>query len=251
MKVILSASAFHTLASDATEIPTCPQCGTFRFSTARWDTTGDWRLQSAVCENGHSIAAADLDYRGLQDVFSDGLFEPPEIGSEEEEAGIVFSEQFEETSDRDAVILASVWIDNVLGGIIRQFSIDDNRTDKELLADGNKPLATFSAKIKACYLFGLISHEEYCAANTLRRIRNDFAHELFERESSFEDDEYPDRIRSMVSQLKLPLQGTESSRELFDAAISSLYSSLVEKFYVVRKTSRMPLDPYGRNQTAK
>ena len=47
-----------------------------------------------------------------------------------------------------------------------------------MVFEGNGPLSTFSAKISLCYRIGLISKGEYATLETVRAIRNRFAHEL-------------------------------------------------------------------------
>lgn len=80
-------------------------------------------------------------------------------------------------SDRAVAIVCASILDTQLSDMLKNFMIDDKNIKKDLL-EGNSPLSTFSAKIKTAYYLGLISEDEYKNLDTLRKIRNDFAHQL-------------------------------------------------------------------------
>lgn len=78
-------------------------------------------------------------------------------------------------SPRGAVMVACAFLDEQLRGIIDAYLIENS--DKALLLDGfNAPLGSFSARIKAAHCLGLISDVERDDCDTLRKVRNEFAH---------------------------------------------------------------------------
>lgn len=83
------------------------------------------------------------------------------------------------SSDRSCVIVAAVYIEELLGYIFKLFlsSPSSEKEDKELFS-GYGPLATFSSKIVLLHRLGLISDYEYKTLQIIRKIRNLFAHDI-------------------------------------------------------------------------
>lgn len=78
-------------------------------------------------------------------------------------------------SPRGAVLVACSFLDEQLRAIIDAFLVSSS--DKAMLLDGfNAPLGTFSARIKAAHCLGLLTDIERDDLETLRKIRNEFAH---------------------------------------------------------------------------
>ena len=95
-------------------------------------------------------------------------------------------------SDRACVIVAAAFLDDMLKTLIQNFlTLGTYNQDRELF-DSNGPLSTFSSKIKMAYRLGLISEFEYKALECLKRIRNDFAHDVLSK--NLEDGSFKDRI---------------------------------------------------------
>jgi DNA-binding MltR family transcriptional regulator len=59
--------------------------------------------------------------------------------------------------------------------------IIDNKGLKILFSGGNPALGSFSNRMAAAFALGLISEREYKMADTLRQIRNEFAHRIVVR----------------------------------------------------------------------
>lgn len=79
------------------------------------------------------------------------------------------------SSDRAVGILSGSVLDENLRKILINFLIDDKNLKKDFL--GNQGvLNTFDSRIKACYYMGLIDDIEYKNLETIRKIRNKFAH---------------------------------------------------------------------------
>ena len=90
----------------------------------------------------------------------------------------LFSREFKNESDRASVILAAAMIDNVLDTLLRA-RLAPVSTGQDTLFDGhNSPIATFSARIDLAYRVGVISDKMARDLHIIRRIRNEFAHNI-------------------------------------------------------------------------
>lgn len=88
--------------------------------------------------------------------------------------------ELENQSDRAIAVVCASILDHQLERILSAFIIKgtEKKIRKELFRGGDSPFSSFGAKIKVCYFFGLISEDEYENIENIRRIRNDFAHQL-------------------------------------------------------------------------
>ena len=121
-------------------------------------------------------------------------------GSDASVAGISrFVGEFKEESDRAAVILGAAKIDSILAQILDRYMLPSLSSNDELL-DGDSPLATYSARINACYRLGLIDPHFAKALHLTRKIRNSFAHEV--SGVSLESGAHADRINSLLLPLR-------------------------------------------------
>lgn len=110
----------------------------------------------------------------------------------------IVNKEIENQSDRALVLLCAAIIDEQLEYILKTFLIEDNQI-QERIFENNAPLSTFSAKNNFCFYLGLISKHEYNTINTIRKIRNKFAHEILI--NTFDDD---DSIKGLCSSLSIP-----------------------------------------------
>ena len=94
-----------------------------------------------------------------------------------------FLDQLNKESPRGSVLIASSFIEEQLRGVILAFLVESPEANK-LLEGYYAPLGTFSARSAAAFCLGLISNEEHQDCDTLRRIRNEFAHNV---SATFED----------------------------------------------------------------
>jgi len=106
-----------------------------------------------------------------------------------------FVDEFKAESDRAAVILGAAKLDSVLAQILDRYMLPSLSSSDELL-DGDSPLATFSARINACYRLGLIDPSFTKSLHLTRKIRNSFAHEV--SGVSLESGAHADRINSLL-----------------------------------------------------
>lgn len=118
-----------------------------------------------------------------------------------------FVNQFKSESDRSAVILVTAKIDYSLFQLISCFLVPSTTKKDELLdPDENGPLSSFSARISLCYRLGLIDSEFTKALHLVRRIRNEFAHEV--NDARLDVSPHRERIRELTKIV--------SATEMFD-----------------------------------
>jgi len=85
-----------------------------------------------------------------------------------------------ERAARPLIIIGASKIDNLLFEILSRHLLPKRGKAKEQdeLLEGDKPLATFSARIKIAYRLGLIDETLYLALEQLRALRNPSAHSI-------------------------------------------------------------------------
>lgn len=90
-----------------------------------------------------------------------------------------FIQEMQAPSERGFVILGVAYLDEALKQLLAAFLLEDvGRKEEFLDGEGNGPLGTLHSRIRATYLLGLISEEEYEDLERLREIRNQYAHAL-------------------------------------------------------------------------
>lgn len=88
----------------------------------------------------------------------------------------LITEMFAQSDRASAVVAASV-LDELLERCLVRFIREDKKA-KELMFDVYKPMSSFKAKTDLAYFLSLLSHDERSDLDTIRRIRNDFAHKF-------------------------------------------------------------------------
>ncbi|VVE78140.1 MltR family transcriptional regulator [Pandoraea sputorum] len=83
----------------------------------------------------------------------------------------------EKASDRALAIVIASYLDAMLEELLRAFLVERAKAVNPLF-EGRGVLSTFSSKIELSFALGLIGEGEAKALNTIREIRNAFAHEL-------------------------------------------------------------------------
>jgi hypothetical protein len=94
-----------------------------------------------------------------------------------------FIDDFITESDRAAVILGAAKLDGFLLAILERHLLPHPGTRDELLENDN-PLAPFSARIQICHRLGLIDDQFTKLLHLLRRLRNEFAHQVSQKSLS-------------------------------------------------------------------
>jgi hypothetical protein len=106
-----------------------------------------------------------------------------------------FKDEFSKESDRAAVILAAAKIDELLRlAIIKRLAPSPTNRDDLLEPEG--PLGTLRSRIDIAYRLNLIDSAFARALHLIRRIRNNFAHEL--SGASLSSGAHSDRVRELA-----------------------------------------------------
>jgi mannitol operon repressor len=104
-----------------------------------------------------------------------------------------YLELLHKESDRGKVLISAGFLERQLKDILLAFMLD-NPEAADLVGGHNAPLGTFSARITACYVLGLITENEHGDLNHIRRIRNDFAHNIH---TTFQTPSVADRCKEL------------------------------------------------------
>lgn len=89
-------------------------------------------------------------------------------------------ELLKERSDRPLIIIGASKVDNLLFEILNLYLMPKRAKGKDAdeLLEGDRPLATFSSRIKVCYRLGIIDESLYNSLERLRTLRNPSAHSI-------------------------------------------------------------------------
>lgn len=131
-------------------------------------------------------------------------------------------------SPRGAVLIAAAYIDEQLKDVIRSFLVDGE--DAKKLFDGvNAPVGSFSARIAAAAAMGLIAESERDDCNIIRRVRNEFAHQV---DANFDDQ----KIIGLCKQLKASVPGERGDMTAGQVAHGDLITAAAS--LILRFTNR-------------
>ena len=171
---------------------------------------------------------------------------PEEIKRKLEDAGPLY-EELRLSSDRACAILGGVFMDEYLGQLLRTYIVQDNPIVNALFTFGHS-LDSFRQKIEMAYALGLLTHQEYTALDTIRTIRNDFAHSL--HGLSFDSPTIADRCRPLnFVILEDPAPGwVPSPKEHFRLAVLLLEAELTRHISDIR-TQNLGRTPWPQEET--
>jgi DNA-binding MltR family transcriptional regulator len=136
----------------------------------------------------------------------------------------ILHDEFAKESDRAAVILAASVADELLRGLLMARLVAVTSSNDELFDGANAPLGTLSARIEMAYRLGLISVKFARDLHLVRKIRNDFAHNI--HGCSFDDVRIKSRVRELsnshgiISRSPHRFQTEPSTRDAFLQAAS-------------------------------
>lgn len=88
-----------------------------------------------------------------------------------------FLPELNKESDRGRVLISCSYLDELLRNVLLAFLFDAKESVR-LVEGFNAPLGTFSTRASATFALGLISSDEFQECDTLRKIRNRFAHDV-------------------------------------------------------------------------
>ena len=97
-----------------------------------------------------------------------------------------YMKEVQQGNDRATAILGAVYLDEYLREYLESVLVEEKSLSDEIVGP-EKPLGSFSARIRMAYALGLLSKEVYKDLNTIRNVRNVFAHGLYEASFSHPD----------------------------------------------------------------
>lgn len=100
-------------------------------------------------------------------------------------------------SDREIVLIATAYLDDLLLRVLSNAL--PNQSNDELF-DGTGPLSTFSARIMITYRLGMLDTRMHQALNLIRKVRNSFAHEIYNCTLTIPP--HADRLRELMMVLQ-------------------------------------------------
>ena len=109
-----------------------------------------------------------------------------------------FLKELQKETDRGLPLVGTSLIDEKLRDTLEAFFLS-GKSSKKLLDEPNAPLGTFSGRLEACYVLGLIDDYEYSEINLLRKVRNEFAHSR--HGTSFKTDKIQGLCSTLTSDL--------------------------------------------------
>lgn len=139
-------------------------------------------------------------------------------------------------SQRGKVLVSVGFLEQQLKDILLSFALECPQAE-ELVEGGNAPLGTLGSRISACYVLGLITRSEFDDLQLIRKIRNDFAHNLH---TTFETQSVVNRCRELKHSAKdapgeknpIPPAGQ------FHTAAVDLIMNFINRPHYVRKQKR-------------
>jgi len=147
--------------------------------------------------------------------------------------------EIETASPRTGTLVAASFVENHLEHLTRSRMKDDKKLLDKMFASSGV-LGTFSAKINIGYLINIYSQPTWKELDTIRDIRNDFAHKL---DVSYDTQSVKDRCASLIQWQKWKITFT---------AVKETDSVEEEKAGLTLDfTVGDPTTPYGRFQSAR
>ena len=107
-----------------------------------------------------------------------------------------FCEEYNKESDRASVILAATILDEALHVLLKTYLVPIPSDTDNLFYGPVAPLSAFSSRIDFAYRVGLISRRLCRDLHIIRKIRNDFAHNI--TGCNFENS----TVRNRISELR-------------------------------------------------
>ncbi|MBA7585148.1 hypothetical protein ES708_27118 [subsurface metagenome] len=121
-----------------------------------------------------------------------------------------FIKGLENEGDRATVILVASKLELILSQILQKYLIPVPDSEDGLLANG-RPLSTFSARIHMAHRLGLIDNLFSRSLHLIRKIRNDFAHEV--EGCTLNSGSHRNRVRDLIA----PFENLEFFKKLCDS----------------------------------
>jgi DNA-binding MltR family transcriptional regulator len=148
-------------------------------------------------------------------------------------------------SDRGCALFAAAYLDVNLSDLLYVTFVEDKSIEKELF-DGTAPLSSFSSRIRLTYYLGLISLQCKRDLDTIRSIRNDFAHDP--EIISFSTQSIRDRCKNLSFSYR---SKEDDPRSHFTAAVMRLLGHIHIATYTATPHTKKPDDAPLRDEKEK
>lgn len=145
-----------------------------------------------------------------------------------------YLEELGKESPRGKVLISTGFMEQVLKEILCAFLME-NKVAEELFEGGNAPLGTFSARTKLAFTLGLISEKEFQDLDLIRKIRNEFAHNV---KASFDDPAIGDRCKHLQHKVPDHPNRAFGPESYFTTAATGLLLNLINRAAYVSKKRR-------------
>ncbi|MGJ5151823.1 MltR family transcriptional regulator [Bradyrhizobium sp. HKCCYLR1023] len=145
-----------------------------------------------------------------------------------------YLDELNNESPRGKVLISTGYLEQVLKEILCAYLIED-KVVEDLFEGGNAPLGTFSARAKLAYTLGLISAEEFHDIDLIRKIRNDFAHDM---KASFKVQVIKNRCKLLKHKVPDHPDRPSSGEGQFATAATGLLLNLVNRAAYVSEKRR-------------
>lgn len=155
---------------------------------------------------------------------------------------VKFRQSLSKETDRGCALYASSYIDEALRVLFASFLVKNGKIDEDLFIGKDSPLSSFSSRVKLSYYLGLISRDERSDLNTIRKIRNEFAH-------SPNDIDFTDsKISSLCNNLKSTCHDkSHRPRGHFTAACMAMLAAIHTKSAMVEHLNEKPNKPISES----
>jgi|SRR5690606_32929131 len=145
--------------------------------------------------------------------------------------------------DRSIAIIGGTFLEMSLEHILKAYFPEDDNEVKSMF-DGLGPLSSFSAKISMSYSLGLVERPVKEDLHLARKIRNEFAHDLY---ASFESEKIGQWCKSLkwhkIAFVSNP-PPEASNIELFQVGVNQLISHLSGCISIARGEKRSIRDNF-------
>ena len=150
---------------------------------------------------------------------------------------MVLLQEIESQSDRGTAIVGAAWVEEELKAALKANLLDDEVVYKRLFQNGR--LSDFSSCIDLSYMLKLVDKSQYQDLEKIRRIRNEFAHKLTDKnleELSFNNASISDRCMQLSC---IQNEKITDPRHAFCRACAILYS----EFYFLTIVPKIRYQP--------
>lgn len=123
----------------------------------------------------------------------------------------LFMAAIRDQTELGQVLIVAAYLDEQLLRMLQWFMVE-GRVSSDLDSGPSSPLGTFSGKIHLAYALGLIDDEEQRSIQAIRKIRNEFAHNISTR---FKDDKVRGKLQALLWSVGQSKIGNLDGSQLF------------------------------------